>query len=622
MILLGLIRLDLACGQTLDSAMAEQKYSRFYLADDIARMDFRSHNEDTMLHFLHLLHPMKAKGLAWLDQGQIGTPALDLWETAPVWASRMRATTGIMDPYVYHSSDTRYYFGTQPRSDLTYSQGTGDLIYLKAEHAQNVFNRWSFGLDYTRLKSNNVYYGNLADFTKIRIPNHYYTRIYSHFYTKNLKYEVFTAFSWNKSRITETGGVENVARFDTLEGRAKFFFNEARLQNAENALVQTHWQVQQFFRPGGRTIQVGDSFTADTLRSTIRNQWFHKMDIHWDRANFRDPDATESFYPNAIYSFSTNDSIRVFNWINRFGYQQFLGKTTQVRGYGELELAHMEQFPGHEARYQTLRLGSDIEHRDERTYWNLQIDAVPVGYYGGDHRFRADYGLLRANWDLGVRLENRRMEPDFNTQYFGSNHYYWNVGLNKMSFTSLQLRAGNDSAKVCTFFAYEAYSGYIYYDTSSRPVQIADGFGRLRGGLNYKLHFAGKFTLEQQIGWQQKVLYMRLPELVSRSRLYWEGYTFHGNMLLRTGLDVYYMSAFDGLSYNPVIRQFHWDDSRRSGAYPIFDVFVNAKVNSMEIFFLWQHVSDGIFGYDFYSANTYPLLYRSVRFGLSWRLFN
>jgi len=612
---------DVAHAQTLDSAAHVHHFSTYTTFDHIHDFKFEDLSEDTSLQFVHHIYSPRVKSAAWMDQGQIGTPGLNLINSDR-WIDHFTLGEDYISLYGYKAEDTRYFSGEQPRSDLKYGQGTGDLIYLKAEHAQNVFERWSFGLDYTRIKANNVYYGNLVDFTKIRIPNSYYTRLYSRFYTANRKYEVLTSFNWNKSTMTETGGLQDAALFDTLEGRQKFYFNTANLVGATTKFQNVHWRIDQYWRDGDRKIKQGDSLIKDTTTKTIKAQWYHRMDLRWDITNFSDETATDLYYPVNYYSFITNDSNRSFSAVNRFGRNQRIAKN-RIDYYTEYEFASGKQFPGHELKTNIIRLGADWHLKQGDYSYDLNSKFAATGYFQGDYYVGAKVKKQGDNIDMKAKLLLYQRELDFGTQFFGSNHIYWHESLKKKKVQQLMAKLDFKNLGLSLKLKGENIAGFVYFDTSGMPNQVEESVSRGIVELGHKAEFARIFTIDQSLSYQLLSSDIwRTPSLVYRGRIFAEGDMFNHNMRARLGVEAYYMSSFDGLTYNPITRRYQWDESRKSGAYPMFDIFLNAHVSTMQIFVHVQHATDGLFNYDFYSANGYPLMYRSFRLGLSWRLFN
>jgi len=619
----GVLPSRIVQAQILDTAVHEQSYSGYHSIDQIHGFHFEAEKEDSSFGFSHHMYSPKYDFMAMIDQGQMGTPVLNLSADLE-WADHFTARQDLFTSYDHHPNLTNFYTGDVSRTFLKYSQGTGDLIYLQAQHSQNVFERWSFGVDYTRLKQNNVYYGNVADFTKYRIPNMYNSRVYSHFYTLNRKYEVLTSFNWNKNTVGETGGIADIDRFDTLEGRQKYFFNTARLTGGSNVFNKAHWSVTQFLRDGDRMINLEDTSYKDTIYSGIRAQWYHQMDARWDQVKYTDESATESFYPINYYDLSTSDSMRTFSLKNRFGRDvRTASDSFRASAFAEHELASVRQFPGHEARYHNIRVGLDLMQRSRSVVMTGKLRFSPVGFYSGDLLGEVGVGLDNEKSSVSIKGLFLNRQPDFGMSYFGSNHYYWFNDLRKIVNARVVAGLSSKTSGLSFKAQFDQIDRYVYFDTSGLPQQLSSSFTRVKAYLKHEFDLWNVLYVNNQIEYQRATsAFMRIPEFAYKGQIYLQGMLFKGNMEARIGVEAFYMSEFDGLTYNPVTRRFEFSDQRSTGGYPFLDFFVNAKVNTMEIFVLMQNASDGWFRSDYYSATGYPMLYRAVRFGLSWRLFN
>ena len=88
------------------------------------------------------------------------------------------------------------------------------------------------------------------------------------------------------------------------------------------------------------------------------------------------------------------------------------------------------------------------------------------------------------------------------------------------------------------------------------------------------------------------------------------------------GLDVKYFSSFDAMDYNPVSNQFFLSNERSTGNYPVADIFINGKIQSVRFFIKVSHANEGLLGYNYYGALHYPIKDRSFQFGINWSFLN
>jgi hypothetical protein len=114
---------------------------------------------------------------------------------------------------------------------------------------------------------------------------------------------------------------------------------------------------------------------------------------------------------------------------------------------------------------------------------------------------------------------------------------------------------------------------------------------------------------------------VNVPELTTRSTLYFSDHVFKKAMLLQTGVTFQYFTEYYGNDYNPLIGEFYVQNETKIGNFPMFDFFVNARIKQTRIYLKAEHFNSAMTGYNFYSAPNYPYRDFMVRFGLEWNFF-
>ncbi len=590
-------------------------------AQESENLNFTNHFEDTSLRFGHKISQELISQPLTIHTGRLGGPEMLLEPQIPnsfgftIAANPFKNWFMTMDSIQYYNSST-------PRTDLRYAQATGDLLLLRAEHSQNIAKNWNFGVNYQRIKTNNLYYTNLPLFNQERMTNLFSTQFFSHYYSMNRKYEVFASFTDNKSTTRESFGLANSQQFDTLFGRAKTYSGIANFTNATNIHKERTWSATQFFRPGLREIKVNDSTTTyDSTTSSIHKQWFHELSYTRTINQFTDDEPNLDLYPIRFVSLETNDSFYHSIVSNRFGYSA--GDSNSFIKYWLLnEIIAVRQHLFHSSNYQHVRLGFE---------GNKNISSFKFGlksYYSATGYNRNDYGLfVKANQknqtrDVSLSISQNRRTPDYNDQFFGSNYYYWNQSLNASTISNASLNYSLNSDKLNIELVGRTISNFVYYGLNGAPSQLSENLQYINANALWKLNFLSSYTWENRAVYQRaSSTKMPIPSVTYRTRIYKEGYLFKNNMWARFGVEVSYFSAFSGTTYNPVVRQFTLSDSK-VGGYPVVDVFLNTSVRTMDLYVSTNHVTQGNFINDSYSAAFYPLINRTFQFGINWRLFD
>jgi len=607
-------------GQIFDTTHYKRDLSYFITSASTEDLAFDVVREDTILGFTHRLFNESINVHPGLHLGRIASPFKSLVPILPN-TNVFVLSNPLFRPYGYQKDSTLYYDSKTARTRLKYSQGSGNLLFLKAEHSQNITKNWSFGIDYTRAKSHNLYFNNLPLFNLERISNMFSTNLYSHFVTKNRRYEIFTNFINNKNTIKETFGLGNRVSFDTLVGRGKLYSAQAQLSDAQNLFINRSFSFQQFFRDGDRTIQVDDTTVVDdTTTANISKHWFHSFEYKRNINRFIDNNP-DTLFEERFISLETLDSIFYSVIQNRIG--RVARTNRSVLKYWILhEAITVKQLHAHQSRLQHLQLGASGQLDSKPGILFAELKYAPIGYYSGDYALRAKLTTekKRSKWQLIANVIKHR--PNYNDQFFGSNYYYWHNRLNKTDIIDIQSVLSVTKTAFQIGGTWRQYQNFVYYDTTGLPNQMqsgityASGFVSNHFHIGRSIHFKHRFTFQYS---SNKV--MPVPDILYKASLYKEGFLFNKNMWARVGFDLTYFSEFKGYGYNPAIRQFTLSKNT-VGGYPLVDFFINTQVNSMLLFVSVQHFTQGYFINDSFSAENYPIIGRALRFGVDWRLFD
>ncbi|MCB0503034.1 MAG: hypothetical protein KDD32_10130, partial [Bacteroidetes bacterium] len=89
------------------------------------------------------------------------------------------------------------------------------------------------------------------------------------------------------------------------------------------------------------------------------------------------------------------------------------------------------------------------------------------------------------------------------------------------------------------------------------------------------------------------------------------------------GFDITYYTKYLADAYNPAITSFHRQQSEVLKFYPVMDAYFEIFIKRARIFFLMQHVNQGMFkqkGY--YVAPDYGAQDRAIKVGVSWQFYD
>jgi len=94
-------------------------------------------------------------------------------------------------------------------------------------------------------------------------------------------------------------------------------------------------------------------------------------------------------------------------------------------------------------------------------------------------------------------------------------------------------------------------------------------------------------------------------------------------MYIQTGVNFKYFTAYNLDAYHPLLGEFYTQNNEEFGAFPLLDLFINAKVRQTRIFLKAEHLNSILTNQnDFYAAPNYPYRDFVLRFGLVWNFFS
>lgn len=621
---------SLSMAQRADSSGGRNNFIKFKNQAQFDRTDPEYQYLDTLMEKLEIYHPMYRKLHIFQDLGNIGSPVQSLIfnNERP---TDFRLGIDMMQPYMVKAEDARFYQTRKPYTDMHYVQGPNNLLVLNALHTQNISRRWNAGLQFRRITSEGFYLNQ-----KTSIWN---SQLFTSYRSSHKKYQLLASISWNKGFTYENGGITNDSAFEAASGVTKRV-NVNLLGTGANGnggpynKFRDHvFAIKQYWNFGRSRMEVEGK---DTLHPFYSSSYIsHETKLELQSYQFRDNDLfNKSYYPDFFFdTLKTFDSIHHLSFENSISF--FSGRYN--RHFREKAFfllpsvthKHVEVWQRSSNRvFNNISLQLNVSNNPgEKTRLDMALDAAYCieGYNRNDFRLRPVLRyrflpmILEASWKM------QQYEPDYITQKFISNHYIWQNNFDKTSVQELQLnlstRAWRNNAILS--FTQSRMENLVIYGTDTLPRQISDAISVQVLRLAKTIQ-VGHFKLENNIYYQQSSnkKALRLPEFSAFERLCYENRFFNKVMRLQAGFDFFYNSAFYANAYQPVSRQFHLQDSVKTGNYPLLDVFLNLHIKRAALMFKLEHLNSSFSNGRYYSSPHYPLPPRAFRFGIVWRFYD
>lgn len=120
---------------------------------------------------------------------------------------------------------------------------------------------------------------------------------------------------------------------------------------------------------------------------------------------------------------------------------------------------------------------------------------------------------------------------------------------------------------------------------------------------------------------------IKVPFLFTRNRVAYEG-KFFKNLILSSGIEARYYSAYKANNYSPLISQFTLQDSVTIKNLPDINLFVHFRIRSFAGYLRAENLNTASFKNGFgwtnnnFAAPFYPTQGFMIRFGIQWWFVN
>jgi hypothetical protein len=561
-----------------------------------------------------------------------------------------------------------YYDSRSPYSFFRYVQGSNGEQVFEISYSRSLKKNFSVGVDYERIASNQILVVNAGQW---QVEHNNFT-IYGRFQTEDGRYHLLTNYAASRQVTRELGGIwpTGAERVSELKGENSLFkYDRERVylspptKTSDPNPRDDRDQVHLF--QSYRLLQKG--FTA-----------YHVLDLqrqysaYTDNALPRTASDALLFYPNAgplrgTYrnTVATDDRATYRQIENTFG---LLGRTERLEYnvYGRYRNAWLEQLSTPVARSGPgLRLVSVGRARADtavaphyfgqlfvggtasfnyRSIYAVEVAGEYLPYdngrvrvigAGGEYWLR---GRIRTG-PLSAELLLNSYAPTLTQQVFIGNNYEWSnltadwrttfANTNTQQLSVYFKRALPLLAEHSLELSGSAVriSGLVFYNQNGVPEQlstdVADSKQLFIAFARHRVRLGSVFFDNQGTYTQGgDGAGLRIPALVTESRVYYQHKVFGNALFAQVGADVYYQSRFRGYGYAPSTQQFYVQNDFTIGGYAVANAFVAADISSASIFLKVAYLNQGLYSDGYFTTPYYTGYPRRFQFGVRWRFFN
>jgi len=230
---------------------------------------------------------------------------------------------------------------------------------------------------------------------------------------------------------------------------------------------------------------------------------------------------------------------------------------------------------------------------------------------------------------LYIKLEGSDYlrKPDYFVRNYSSFIRSWSKDLKDQQTRTVNLAITN-LKNLNFYYGFVFEKDLVFFeDTTIGPVQSPGEKRVVQIGVNYDFQL-WRFVFNNKVLNQNASAkgMTRVPEWMFSHTIYYDkAFTIKstgGKFHIQIGIDAFYFTKFEAMTYNPITAQFFNVHGHYLGNYPYVDAFVNFKLKRARLFLMAEHLSYGWFGNNYYTLYNFPMNPRTIKFGFSWNFYN
>ncbi len=592
------------------------------------------------------------------DLGAVGTASRPLLYQ-PNLQLGARLGRNVFDKYARDASTVPYYDSRSPYSFFRYIQsGAGEQVF-EISYSRSLKKNFSIGLAYERIASNKIL---AARSSRDGLVEHSNLLFFGRYQTEDERYHLLFNFSNVRHRAIEQGGIRPITSRAKSENGDSITIGESRpqelfkysqeqvyLTQAANTEARDELYFTQTYRLLGRGLTVYHTFDAKRQYNSYSDAALVRLnpaEVYFPRV---------LFYPRVLRNTAAIlDRAELRQVENTVGV---LGRTKVVeyRLYGRLRDASLvtqsltvNQFSATPATtglslvqaapkrtFNELFLGGTASFNYHTIYAIETAGELHAVSIGSPYQNYPEYWLRASirTGPLSAEALSSSVSPTLTQQEFVGNNYEWhNIGrFNNTNTTQLtaRLKLKIPNFSILSEHRFEASGGVVnianlvYYNDLAMPAQASVARNLVIGFARHQVR-VGRVGLDNQATYTQggDVDGLRIPKLVTNSRIFYESYIFHKALFNQIGAELYYQSSYKAFTYSPSTQQFYQQDYFTIRNYPIVDVFLSADIKAVSVFLKVAYVNQGVLDNGYFATPYYTGYPRRFQFGVKWNFFN
>lgn len=627
--------------------------ARYFLEEDIFNNHRTLYRIDTSYNAFHRYNFVQRSDYQLVDLGNFGTASRNVF-FRPIEQLGTQFGYNAYSPYAYQTGEVKYYDTKSPYTNMYLVLGGSGQNIVRFDHSQNLSPRLNLGINAQRFTTNKQFGTSGQSDSQTNLAQNWGFVFHGNYRSKDERYTLLGQFNHMNHQVYEQGGMApDSLNFKTERG-TEYNNPSATFRTAQSWERRNNWHIYQQYvlAQGFQVYHVLDykrsiDIFSDSDLTNARKYGFYN-NYYYDSA-YKVPTLTKVntlLYSDYFYNpNSTKQEVLFRQFENKFGikgrYQGF-----NYRAHYRMRLVNMEE--KHDIRRlnilkESLWIDSTAngssKHRRFENFVGLWL-----AYYLKDstQRVTAEFeyklslnkndfklkGELISKWFTAGYLTTFT-QPTFLQQYYNSNHLRWdNRDFRLVNSNTVygQINVNTKGVRLSPRLDYHLINNYFYYDTAAVARQYTSAFSVVRVGGDAEWR-PGKFQFLAQTYYtlvsNEDVL--RIPRFFANFRASFD-FVYAKVLFLQAGAEIHYKSTYFADDYMPLTQQFHLQNRLKTEGVVYTELFLNARINRVRLFVKMANAAQGTYqgalnpGY--FSTPFYPVVGRSLGFGVNWPLFD
>ena len=257
-------------------------------------------------------------------------------------------------------------------------------------------------------------------------------------------------------------------------------------------------------------------------------------------------------------------------------------------------------------------------------------------------------GQIKSRW-FEASVKQVQYSPALLLQRYRGSHDDWSNDFSNQNATQVNGYLHYDSKvlRVSPGLTFTRLGNYIFFkeDTSRIDHRKQRVLPMQSSGQQviFSPEFKFSLTFLRHVNLSSQIIYTKLldnpdnaiqvPDLFINAQLSYANIFFNENFDMHGGIDVHYHSSYYPLAYDVPIQQFYvqqqitdgqkiTDGALRVPAFPIVDVFLNARIKRGRVFFKYHNLIQAFTKQGYMPTPTYPGQRNIIDFGFDWSFYD